>query len=124
VRPAVRRELDCLVNKLFNMMVISRDRRSRSCAGGSWSTIVWSWRLPDYHSQRRRPNAKWELRAETTVVARRTATRPRPAASGFVTTAFPITPAMTFVEEKYQVVALFHQNELQLVEEGTRPSQH
>ena len=37
---------------------------------------------------------------------------------GSFTTAFPITPAMTFVEEKYQVVALFHQNELQLVEEG------
>ena len=37
---------------------------------------------------------------------------------GSFTTAFPITPAMTFVEEKYQVIALFHQNELQLVEEG------
>jgi len=37
---------------------------------------------------------------------------------GSFTTAFPITPAMTFVEQKYQIVALFHQNELQLVEEG------
>lgn len=63
-------------------------------------------------------NAKWELE-QTTVVAPAdgypTNVQLRP---GSFTTAFPITPAMTFVEEKYQVVALFHQNELQLVEEG------
>jgi multidrug resistance efflux pump len=63
-------------------------------------------------------NAKWELE-QTTVVAPAdgfpTNVQLRP---GSFTTAFPITPAMTFVEEKYQVIALFHQNELQLVEEG------
>ena len=63
-------------------------------------------------------NAKWELE-QTTVLAPAdgypTNVQLRP---GSFTTAFPITPAMTFVEEKYQVVALFHQNELQLVEEG------
>jgi multidrug resistance efflux pump len=63
-------------------------------------------------------NAKWELE-QTTVLAPAdgypTNVQLRP---GSFTTAFPITPAMTFVEEKYQVVALVHQNELQLVEEG------
>jgi len=63
-------------------------------------------------------NAKWELE-QTTVVAPAdgypTNVQLRP---GSFTTAFPVTPAMTFVEEQYQVVALFHQNELQLVEEG------
>ena len=63
-------------------------------------------------------SAKWELE-QTTVVAPADGyainVQLRP---GSFTTAFPITPAMTFVEEKYQVVALFHQNELQLVEAG------
>jgi multidrug resistance efflux pump len=63
-------------------------------------------------------NAKWELE-QTTVLAPADGyainVQLRP---GSFTAAFPITPAMTFVEEKYQVVALFHQNELQLVAEG------
>jgi multidrug resistance efflux pump len=37
---------------------------------------------------------------------------------GAFTVEFPITPAMNFVEEKYQVVALFAQNELRFVEPG------
>ena len=56
-------------------------------------------------------NAKWELE-QTTVLAPAdgypTNVQLRP---GSFTTAFPITPAMTFVEEKYQVVALFHRKE-------------
>ena len=63
-------------------------------------------------------NAKWELE-QTTVVAPADGyainVQLRP---GSFTAAFPITPAMTFVEEKYQVIALFAQNELQLVEPG------
>jgi multidrug resistance efflux pump len=63
-------------------------------------------------------NAKWEL-LQTTVVAPTDGyainVQLRP---GAFTTAFPITPAMTFVEEKYQVVALYHQNELHQVEPG------
>jgi len=63
-------------------------------------------------------NAKWEL-SQTTVTAPTTGyainVQLRP---GSFTTAFPITPAMTFVEEKYQVIALYHQNELQLVKPG------
>jgi multidrug resistance efflux pump len=63
-------------------------------------------------------NAKWEL-SQTTVTAPTSGyainVQLRP---GSFTTAFPITPAMTFVEEKYQVIALYHQNELQLVQPG------
>ena len=63
-------------------------------------------------------NAKWEL-SQTTVVAPTTGyainVQLRP---GSFTTAFPITPAMTFVEEKYQVIALYQQNELHAVEPG------
>jgi multidrug resistance efflux pump len=63
-------------------------------------------------------NAKWEL-SQTTVIAPTTGyainVQLRP---GSFTTAFPITPAMTFVEEKYQVIALYQQNELHAVEPG------
>lgn len=63
-------------------------------------------------------NAKWEL-SQTTVVAPTSGyainVQLRP---GSFTTAFPITPAMTFVEETYQVIALYQQNELQQVRPG------
>lgn len=63
-------------------------------------------------------NARWEL-AQTTVVAPSDGyainVQLRP---GSFTAAFPITPAMTFVEETYQLVALYAQNELWLVEPG------
>jgi multidrug resistance efflux pump len=63
-------------------------------------------------------NAKWEL-SQTTVVAPADGyainVQLRP---GSFTTAFPITPAMTFVEETYQVIALYAQNELHQVEPG------
>jgi multidrug resistance efflux pump len=63
-------------------------------------------------------NARWEL-SQTTVVAPTNGyainVQLRP---GAFTTAFPITPAMTFVEETYQVIALFNQNELHKVEPG------
>ncbi len=63
-------------------------------------------------------SAEWDL-AQTTVVAPADGyainVQLRP---GSFTTAFPITPAMTFVEETYQVIALYQQNELRLVEPG------
>jgi multidrug resistance efflux pump len=37
---------------------------------------------------------------------------------GSYVTAFPVAPAMSFVEETYQVIALYGQNELRLVEPG------
>ena len=63
-------------------------------------------------------NAKWELE-QTTVLAPADGyainVQLRP---GSMTAAFPITPAMTFVENEYQIVALFQQNELHAIEPG------
>ena len=63
-------------------------------------------------------NAKWEL-SQTTVIAPADGyainVQLRP---GSFTTAFPITPAMTFVEQVHQVVALYAQNELHQVAPG------
>ena len=63
-------------------------------------------------------NAKWELE-QTTVLAPADGyainVQLRP---GSMTAAFPALPVMTFVENEYQVIALFHQNELHAIEPG------
>jgi multidrug resistance efflux pump len=63
-------------------------------------------------------NARWEL-SQTTVLAPADGyavnVQLRP---GSFTAAFPITPAMTFVENAYEVIALYHQNELHQVAPG------
>jgi len=63
-------------------------------------------------------NARWQLE-QTTVLAPADGyainVQLRP---GSFTAAFPITPAMTFVENAYQVIALYHQNELHQVKPG------
>ena len=43
---------------------------------------------------------------------------------GSFVTAFPVAPAMSFVEETYQVIALYAQNELRLVEPGNDGGVH
>ncbi len=63
-------------------------------------------------------NAQWNLDqtsvyAPTSGYAINVQLRP-----GSYVTAFPVAPAMSFVEETYQVIALYAQNELQLVEPG------
>jgi len=65
-------------------------------------------------------NAQWNLDqtavyAPTSGYAINVQLRP-----GSYVTAFPVAPAMSFVEEKYQVIALYAQNELPLVEPGNR----
>lgn len=63
-------------------------------------------------------NARWEL-SQTTVLAPADGyavnVQLRP---GSMTAAFPITPAMTFVENEYQIIALYDQNELHQVAPG------
>ena len=63
-------------------------------------------------------NAKWEL-SQTTVYAPADGyainVQLRP---GSISVAFPLNPSMTFVENEYQVIALFHQNELHAIEPG------
>lgn len=63
-------------------------------------------------------NAQWNLDqtavyAPTSGFAINVQLRP-----GSYVTAFPVAPAMSFVEEEYQVIALYAQNELPLVEPG------
>lgn len=62
--------------------------------------------------------ARWEL-SQTTLYAPADGyainVQLRP---GAMTAAFPVTPVMTFVESEYQVLALFHQNELHQIEPG------
>ncbi|MET0168325.1 MAG: biotin/lipoyl-binding protein, partial [Vicinamibacterales bacterium] len=63
-------------------------------------------------------NAQWNLDqtavyAPTSGYAINVQLRP-----GSYVTAFPVAPAMSFVEETYQVIALYGQNELRLVEPG------
>ena len=63
-------------------------------------------------------NARWQLdqttvRAPADGYAINVQLRP-----GSFTAAFPITPAMTFVENTYQVIALYKQNELHQIEPG------
>jgi len=63
-------------------------------------------------------NAQWNLDqtsvyAPTSGYAINVQLRP-----GSYVTAFPVAPAMSFVEETYQVIALYAQNELRLVEPG------
>ncbi len=63
-------------------------------------------------------NAKWEL-SQTTVLAPANGyainVQIRP---GTMTVAAPIAPALTFVEEEFQIIALFGQNELHQVKPG------
>ena len=63
-------------------------------------------------------SARWDL-SQTTVLAPSNGTpvnvQLRP---GSMTAAFPVAPALTFVEDEYQVVALYDQNELYKVKPG------
>ena len=63
-------------------------------------------------------SAKWDL-SQTTVLAPANGSainvQLRP---GSMTAAFPIAPALTFVEDDFVVIALFHQNELHQVKPG------
>lgn len=63
-------------------------------------------------------SARWDL-SQTTVLAPANGyainVQLRP---GAFTAAFPVAPAMTFVEDTYQIIALYQQNELWAVEPG------
>jgi len=78
--------------------------------GGDWAPVA--------QVRAQLAQAQWEL-AQTTVRAPADGypinVQLRP---GSYTAAFPTTPALTFVENTYQVIALYHQNELVKVEPG------
>ncbi|HSC62343.1 MAG TPA: biotin/lipoyl-binding protein [Caldimonas sp.] len=63
-------------------------------------------------------NARWQLEQTTVVAPANGYAINVQLRAGSFTAAFPITPAMTFVEDTYQVIALYNQNELYQVEPG------
>ncbi len=93
---------------------LASERQIRQRMGGKFNNEY----APVAQIRAQLESAKWEL-SQTTVVAPADGyainVQLRP---GSFTAAFPITPAMTFVEETYQVIALYGQNELQVVEPG------
>lgn len=65
-------------------------------------------------------NARWELEQTTVRAPSDGYAINVQLREGSMTAAFPALPVMTFVEETYQVIALFGQNELHQVEPGNR----
>ena len=96
------------------VQALAGERQVRQRIGGK----VGSEYAPVAQIRAQLESARWEL-SQTTVVAPADGyainVQLRP---GSFTAAFPITPAMTFVEDTYQVIALFQQNELHLVAPG------
>lgn len=62
--------------------------------------------------------ARWELSQTTTYAPADGYVINLQLRPGAFTAAFPLSPAMSFVEDEYRIVALFHQNELHQVEAG------
>ena len=96
------------------VQALAGERQVRQRIGGK----VGSEYAPVAQIRAQLDNARWEL-SQTTVVAPTDGyainVQLRP---GSFTAAFPITPALTFVENTYQVIALFQQNELHAVAPG------
>jgi multidrug resistance efflux pump len=63
-------------------------------------------------------SARWELEQTTTYAPANGYVINLQLRPGSVVVPFPIAPAMSFVEEEFQVIAMFHQNELHQVEPG------
>jgi multidrug resistance efflux pump len=63
-------------------------------------------------------NARWELSQTTTYAPADGWVINLQLRPGSFAVPLPLSPALTFVEDKYQVIALFHQNELHQVEPG------
>jgi multidrug resistance efflux pump len=117
------RELEAQLDNARSMAVQARAAQTQASASERQIRQRMSGKFNDEYApvaqiRAQLENAKWEL-SQTTVFAPTTGyainVQLRP---GSMTTAFPVTPAMTFVEETYQVIALFQQNELHQVEPG------
>jgi multidrug resistance efflux pump len=117
------RELEAQLDNARSMAVQARAGESQAVASERQIRQRMSGKFNDEYApvaqiRAQLENAKWEL-AQTTVFAPTTGyainVQLRP---GSMTTAFPANPAMTFVEQTYQVIALFQQNELHQIEPG------
>ena len=117
------RELEAQLDNARSMAVQARAAEMQAAASERQIRQRMSGKFNDEYApvaqiRAQLENAKWEL-SQTTVFAPTTGyainVQLRP---GSMTTAFPVNPAMTFVEETYQVIALFQQNELHQIEPG------
>ncbi|MGZ5036276.1 MAG: HlyD family secretion protein [Usitatibacter sp.] len=85
-------------------------QRMGAKAGGEWAQVA--------QVRAQLESARWDL-SQTTVLAPANGSainlQLRP---GSMTAAFPVTPALTFVEDEFVVVALYNQNELSQVKPG------
>ena len=63
-------------------------------------------------------SARWDLQQTTTYAPADGYVINLQLRPGSVVVPFPVAPAMSFVEEEFQVIAMFHQNELHQVEPG------
>jgi multidrug resistance efflux pump len=117
------RELEAQLDNARSMAVQARAAETQAAARERQIRQRMSGKFNDEYApvaqiRAQLENAKWEL-AQTTVFAPTTGyainVQLRP---GSMTTAFPANPAMTFVEQTYQVIALFQQNELHQIEPG------
>ena len=90
--------------------MLFRSQKMGAKSGGEWAEIA--------QVRAQLEEAKWNL-SQTTVVAPANGTavnlQLRP---GAVVAPLPVAPVMSFVEDEFIVVALFHQNELHQVEAG------
>ena len=93
------------------------ERQVRQRIGGKVGTVY----APVAQVRAQLENARWQLDADDGAARPPTATRSTcSCAPGSFTAAFPITPAMTFVENTYQVIALYSQNELHQIDARQR----
>jgi len=117
------KELEALFDAAVSATVQARAGEAQAMAGERQVRERMSGKVGDEYApvaqiRAELESARWDL-SQTTVFAPANGyainVQLRP---GSFTTAFPITPAMTFVEDTYQVIALFAQNELHQVAPG------
>jgi len=90
------------------------ERQVRQRIGGKVGTIY----APVAQVRAQLENARWQLEQTTVRAPSDGYAINVQLRTGSFTAAFPITPAMTFVENTYQVIALYSQNELHQIDPG------
>jgi len=96
------------------MQAAASERQARQRLGGK----VGADYAPVAQVRAQLDNARWQLEQTTVVAPSDGYAINVQLRRGSFTAAFPITPALTFVENTYQVIAMYNQNELHQVEPG------
>lgn len=110
------------VNELQAQLTLAQTRLkqtrelAKTGAGNRFDVERYETEAAQY--QAKLANARWELE-QTTVLAPADGTPINvQLRAGSYAVPLPVTPAMSFVEDKNQIIALYHQNELQQVQPG------